>query len=89
MMPSEGGIYELFNASRITKAYGTAVRKGDDVPDRPHRLSRILDMPNSAGYRLSRIAGGDGRGRDQACRQDLRPRAIQALGRVRSTSKVL
>ena len=35
----------VFNAARITKAYGTMVRKGDDVPERPHRLSRIIDAP--------------------------------------------
>jgi hypothetical protein len=35
----------VFNAARISKCYGTPVRKGDDTPDRPHRLSRILDLP--------------------------------------------
>jgi hypothetical protein len=35
----------VFNAGRITKAYGTAVRKGDDIVERPHRLSRIIDVP--------------------------------------------
>jgi hypothetical protein len=35
----------VFNAARIVKAYGTVARKGDDTPDRPHRLSRILDVP--------------------------------------------
>jgi hypothetical protein len=34
------------NASRISKIYGTAVRKGDHMPDRPHRLARILDAPD-------------------------------------------
>jgi hypothetical protein len=37
----------VFNAARITKAYGTVVRKGDDLPERPHRLSRILDVPTT------------------------------------------
>jgi hypothetical protein len=37
----------VFNAARVTKAYGTVARKGDDLPDRPHRLSRILDVPSS------------------------------------------
>jgi hypothetical protein len=31
----------VFNASRITKLYGTIARKGKDQPDRPHRLSRL------------------------------------------------
>jgi hypothetical protein len=31
------------NAARIWKAYGTVVRKGDSIPDRPHRISRILE----------------------------------------------
>jgi hypothetical protein len=35
----------VFNASRISKLYGTPVRKGDDLPDRPHRLSRWLKIP--------------------------------------------
>jgi hypothetical protein len=33
------------NAARITKLYGTMTRKGDSVPERPHRLSRILSVP--------------------------------------------
>src|SRR5262245_30023658 len=37
----------VFNAGRVVKAYGTVARKGDDVPERPHRLSRILDMPHT------------------------------------------
>ena len=32
----------VFNASRITKLYGTVTRKGDSTPERPHRLARIL-----------------------------------------------
>jgi hypothetical protein len=33
------------NAARIWKAYGTVARKGDGIPGRPHRLSRILEVP--------------------------------------------
>jgi hypothetical protein len=36
----------LFNASRIIKLFGSIARKGDNVPDRPHRLSRIIDAPS-------------------------------------------
>jgi hypothetical protein len=36
----------VFNASRITKLYGTVARKGDHTPQRPHRLSRILEIPS-------------------------------------------
>lgn len=36
----------VFNASRISKVYGTFVKKGDSTAERPHRLSRILDVPN-------------------------------------------
>lgn len=35
----------VFNPARVTKLYGTWARKGDDVPDRPHRVSRILHIP--------------------------------------------
>lgn len=31
------------NAARIWKAYGTVARKGDSIPSRPHRLSRIVE----------------------------------------------
>jgi hypothetical protein len=34
------------NAGRITKAYGTMVCKGDNLPDRPHRRSRLLEIPD-------------------------------------------
>jgi len=37
-----------FNPARITKFYGTAARKGDNIPERPHRRSRILSVPTKA-----------------------------------------
>lgn len=37
----------VFNAARITKAYGTMARKGDDLSARPHRLSYIESIPDS------------------------------------------
>lgn len=36
----------VFNAARISKAYGTFARKGDHTPDRPYRLSRMLEVPD-------------------------------------------
>jgi hypothetical protein len=35
----------VFNAARIWKLYGTLVCKGDHVPERPHRLAQLLDVP--------------------------------------------
>ncbi len=35
----------LSNASRIVKLPGTLSRKGDDIPDRPHRWSQVLFYP--------------------------------------------
>lgn len=32
---------KVFNAARIFKLYGTWARKGDDTPERPHRLARL------------------------------------------------
>ena len=32
----------VFNASRISKVFGTVARKGDNTPERPHRRSRLL-----------------------------------------------
>ncbi|HWQ64814.1 MAG TPA: hypothetical protein VN429_10395 [Methanospirillum sp.] len=34
-----------FNASRIWKVYGTLSRKGDNLPERPHRRSKLLSGP--------------------------------------------
>jgi hypothetical protein len=33
------------NAARIWKLYGTAARKGDSTEDRPHRVSKLLKVP--------------------------------------------
>ena len=35
----------VHNASRISRVPGTWNRKGDSIPDRPHRLAEIIDMP--------------------------------------------
>lgn len=35
-----------FNPSRISKVYGTMACKGDSIPDRPHRLARIISAPS-------------------------------------------
>lgn len=36
----------VFNASRITKLYGTMARKGRSTKERPHRESKILHAPD-------------------------------------------
>lgn len=33
------------NAARVWKVYGTVARKGDHVPERPHRRSKLLKVP--------------------------------------------
>ena len=35
----------VYNAARICKLYGTMARKGDSTQERPHRRSRILEVP--------------------------------------------
>lgn len=35
----------VFNASRISKVYGTLAAKGDSTPERPHRLAQLLTDP--------------------------------------------
>jgi hypothetical protein len=35
------------NAARIWKLYGTTAHKGDDVPVRPHRPSKVLEVPGT------------------------------------------
>ena len=37
----------VFNPARLTKLYGTMVRKGENTQDRPHRLARIISLPNT------------------------------------------
>ena len=39
----------VFNPARITKLYGTIARKGANTPERPHRMSRILHVPEEIG----------------------------------------
>lgn len=34
------------NAARIWKAYGTMARKGENVPERPHRRSHLIALPD-------------------------------------------
>ena len=36
----------VFNASRITKLYGTFARKGANTPERPHRQSKVIQIPS-------------------------------------------
>lgn len=35
----------VFNPARIVKLYGTVAGKGDNTPERPHRVARMLDAP--------------------------------------------
>ena len=35
----------VFNPARICKMPGTMARKGDDVPNRPHRRAQLLEVP--------------------------------------------
>ncbi|MDO8872916.1 MAG: hypothetical protein Q7V05_09345 [Methanoregula sp.] len=34
-----------YNAGRIWELYGTVTKKGDHTPERPHRRSRIISVP--------------------------------------------
>jgi hypothetical protein len=51
----------VFNAARIWKLYGTVSRKGDHTPDRPHRRSHLLAVPDPIGLvsrdTLEQLAG--------------------------------
>ena len=50
-----------YNASRIWKLYGTQVRKGDELPDRPHRMATTIEVPDTLARvpleALQRLAG--------------------------------
>ena len=36
----------VFNPSRIVKCYGTRAAKGEPTPERPHRYSRVVEVPD-------------------------------------------
>ncbi|MGO9018706.1 MAG: DUF3987 domain-containing protein [Syntrophobacteraceae bacterium] len=36
---------KVYDPPRITKLYGTFTRKGDNIPDRPHRPAQIVSFP--------------------------------------------
>lgn len=36
----------VFNPARIWKLYGTPACKGDSTPNRPHRMARLLEVPD-------------------------------------------
>jgi KaiC/GvpD/RAD55 family RecA-like ATPase len=36
----------VYNASRISKLYGTMAAKGDSTEDRPHRMSALIEVPD-------------------------------------------
>ena len=36
----------VHNAARISKLYGTFACKGDNIPDRPHRMARLIEVPD-------------------------------------------
>ncbi|MGQ9533551.1 MAG: hypothetical protein ACUVTQ_12265, partial [Desulfotomaculales bacterium] len=38
---------KVYNAARVWKLYGTLATKGDALPDRPHRLARLLEDPDT------------------------------------------
>jgi hypothetical protein len=38
---------KVFNPARIWKLYGTLAAKGDNTPDRPHRMAKILEVPST------------------------------------------
>ena len=39
----------VYNAARIWKLYGVKARKGDDLPERPHRRSRLVKATEQTG----------------------------------------
>ncbi len=36
----------VYNAARIWKLYGSVARKGEHLPERPHRLARLIETPD-------------------------------------------
>jgi hypothetical protein len=38
---------KVTNAARVTRLFGTVNKKGESTDDRPHRLSRLIDVPTN------------------------------------------
>lgn len=49
----------VFNAARICRLYGTFSRKGDDTPERPHRMSRLIHVPDYIESRTGEFCDAD------------------------------
>lgn len=47
------------NPARICRLYGTYARKGDDVPGRPHRMARLVHVPDYIQRRTGEHASED------------------------------
>ena len=51
---------KIYNASPICKMYGTLARKGEHTPERPHRVSSIIAIPDQLDVvplQLARLSG--------------------------------
>jgi hypothetical protein len=56
-----------FNAARLVRLYGSVVKKGFDTAERPHRLSRIVEVPERLvpiAPNLLQSAAADARGEE-------------------------
>lgn len=69
----------MFNASRIIKLYGTISAKGSHIPERPHRLARLAQVPGSPAIvsraQLEALAASASSPEPVAARRSRAPRA--------------
>lgn len=79
---------KVSNASRIVKLYGTIGRKGEDTPERPHRVSRLLTVPERLRVvtreQLEELAGlpTASANQHQPTRQQIADRAWKYIDRI-------
>jgi hypothetical protein len=86
----------VFNPARICKLPGTWARKGENLPERPHRQSKILDIPNDLRpvppellEQVARVVPGEGKGAEGP-RQAVTPGpATEASGGAKTDQAVL
>lgn len=93
----------VFNPARLVKIYGTTARKGEDIPDRPHRMSSIKSCPSPvvsvpADYLIpfqpqpeeqARKTGGDFSGESLDVRAYLDKYGVECLGEKQHGSSTL
>lgn len=74
---------KVFNAARVCKLYGTVARKGDHSPERPHRVSELVSVPDTIHVcdwsKLEALAAEAPKEKPKATREKSRTKARRSI----------